>query len=162
MERLRELFGELGLGDVTTFIASGNVIFTSPDAAHTLERRIEPHLRGALGYDVATFIRSASELAAIAAHTAFPAAELAQTGSSLYICFLHEEPTDEKKRRVMALRTEVDDLHIHERQIYWLRRNGLGASVVSGARIEKALGMPATIRNATTVGKLAALHAARS
>ncbi len=163
MERLRDLFGELELDDVTTFIASGNVIFRSPTTdTHALERRIESHLREALGYEVATFIRSAPELAAVATHAPFPAEELAEAGTSLHICFLHEEPADEKKRSVMALRTAIDDLHLHQRELYWLRRNGIGASVVSGARIEKALGMPATIRNANTVRKLAASHAGQS
>ena len=66
MDRLRVLFEELGLGDVTTFIASGNVIFDSDERdADTLADRIEAHLAQALGYDVPTFLRTDVELARV-------------------------------------------------------------------------------------------------
>ena len=65
MDALRELFEALGFEQVETFIASGNVIFetTETDTA-ALERRIETHLQAALGYAVATFLRSDAEVAA--------------------------------------------------------------------------------------------------
>ena len=55
MDRLRALFAELGLANVATFIASGNVLFDADGAAEALETRIEAHLQDALGYEVATF-----------------------------------------------------------------------------------------------------------
>jgi uncharacterized protein (DUF1697 family) len=45
MAMLRALFEELGLDDVETFIASGNVVFSaSAKNVPALERRIEQHL----------------------------------------------------------------------------------------------------------------------
>lgn len=45
MDRLRGIFEEFGFAEVTTFIASGNVIFRRPsDDAVALERQIEQHL----------------------------------------------------------------------------------------------------------------------
>ena len=63
MDRLRELFKTMGFSNVETFIASGNIIFesTSKDATR-LEKMIEKKLKDALGFEVATFIRSDSEL----------------------------------------------------------------------------------------------------
>jgi uncharacterized protein (DUF1697 family) len=59
MDHLRSLFESLGYGEVETFIASGNVIFQSPDEdTRALEQQIEAHLRQALGYEVATFLSS--------------------------------------------------------------------------------------------------------
>lgn len=59
MARLREILESLGLGDVETFIASGNVIFRSRSArTEVLERRIEEALRKSLGFDVVTIVRS--------------------------------------------------------------------------------------------------------
>ena len=47
MDRLRELFEALGLTNVETFIASGNVIFDSPATnTQVLEKEIEDHLSG--------------------------------------------------------------------------------------------------------------------
>lgn len=63
MERLRELFGELGLAGVRTYIQSGNVFFEAADGGRDeLTRAIEERLRAALGYDVPTFLRTVPEL----------------------------------------------------------------------------------------------------
>src|ERR1700761_1452901 len=75
MTRLRQEFEALGLKDVETFIASGNVIFSARQAdTAALAKKIETHLRKALGYEVATFVRTCDEVAAIARYQAFPAA----------------------------------------------------------------------------------------
>ena len=67
MDRLRTLFEAAGFRGVETVIASGNVVFeSSRKSAGDLERAIETHLKKALGYPVATFVRSMPELAAIA------------------------------------------------------------------------------------------------
>ena len=161
MNHLRQLFEALEFSDVETFIASGNVIFESPATdARTLEKQIERHLRQALGYEVATFIRSTSELAAIATYKPFPATELDADGNALYIAFLPAPPTSEARQKLMTFRTEIDDFHIHEREIYWLCRTKLSESSFSGALLEKTIGMPATMRNSTTVKRLAAKYAA--
>ncbi len=161
MDRLRALFEALGLANVETFIASGNVIFDSPHKpTQTLEQEIERHLRASLGYEVATFIRSTAELADVAAYAPFAAADLDAPGSSLYIAFLHALPDEAAQQKLMALRTEVDDFHLHGRELYWLRRIRLSESAFSGALIEKTIKLPATMRNVTTVRKLAAKYPA--
>ena len=72
MAKLRVLFESLGLEDVETFIASGNVVFSSPAKnLAALENRIEDHLAASLGYEVKTFIRSDAEVAAVARHKPF-------------------------------------------------------------------------------------------
>src|SRR3954470_8101179 len=77
MASLREAFGAVGLKDVETFIASGNVIFTAPAGkTAALERQIEGHLHGILGYEVKTFVRTQAEVAAIAAYQPFSAARV--------------------------------------------------------------------------------------
>lgn len=63
MERLRELFRELGFADVRSYIQSGNVFFkTSEVDASALASRIETHLEAALGYPMPTFLRTVAEL----------------------------------------------------------------------------------------------------
>lgn len=161
MDHLRTLFATLGVAHVETFIASGNVIFETPsENAATLERRIEQHLRQALGYDVATFIRSAPELAAIAHYQPFPPADLDGEGNALYIAFLPAPPSVEAQQKLLAFRTAVDDFHVHGREVYWLCRKKISDSTFSGALLEKTIAMPATMRNATTVRKLAAKYPA--
>ena len=73
MNRLIEVFESLGLGDVETFIASGNVIFRSRSAkTNALEQKIEQALRKSVGFDVATMVRSTTELSGIVGFEPFP------------------------------------------------------------------------------------------
>lgn len=163
MEQLRALFEALGHGKVETFIASGNVIFESRSKnAQTLEQQIEKQLKQALGYDVVTFIRSAGELAAVAEHEAFAPDALAVAGSSLYVAFLHTMPPDAAQKKLLGLRSPEDDFHFNGRELYWYRRARLSeAPLFTGGLLEKTLGLPATMRNMTTVRKLAAKYPPR-
>jgi uncharacterized protein (DUF1697 family) len=159
MDHLRSLFESLGFSNVETFIASGNVIFdSSSKSTRSLEKKIESFLFETLGYEVTTFIRSSSELAEIAHHPAFPAAELSEPGHALYIGFMAAEPSDSAKAKLRGLITKRDDFQLKGREVYWLCRTRFSDSEVSGAMLAKALGMPATLRNSTTVKKLAAKY----
>ena len=159
MEYLRALFETLGFANVETFIASGNVIFDSTSrSTRALERKIESCLLEALGYEVATFIRSTVELANIAQHKPFPDSELSAAGHTLYIGFMAGEPSDTAKEKLLSLATKVDDFRLNGREVYWLCRTKFGESEISGALLAKTLGMPATLRNSTTVKKMAAKY----
>jgi uncharacterized protein (DUF1697 family) len=155
MERLRSLFDALGFGNVATFIASGNVIFDSPkrDAA-ALERSIERRLKQELGYDVVTFLRTPTELRAVVAQVPFSAEEIA-AARTMYVAFLRQPLEGDARERLERLRTRDDDVRVGTREVYWLSRLPLSESAFSGALLEKTIGAPATLRNISTVTKLA-------
>ncbi|MFY9574601.1 MAG: DUF1697 domain-containing protein, partial [Blastocatellia bacterium] len=133
MDSLRLLFEELGFSNVETFIASGNVIFDARSKlTEALEQKIEKHLHQRLGYEVATFIRSLSDLAIIARHEPFAAASMQAPGHSVYVALLAGRPSDEAKRRLLSFTTEVDDFHVQEREVYWLCRKPMTESNFSG------------------------------
>ena len=156
MDHLRRLFEALGFSDVETFIASGNVLFQSGSGdVAALERKIELKLREALGYDVATFIRTDAELKAIAAHKAFPQTRLA-AAAAFNVAFLKESLDAGSTRKVMALRTAIDDFHLHGRELYWLCKMKQSESTFSNTVLEKTTGKPSTIRGLGTIQKIAA------
>lgn len=160
MESLRTRFEELGFSNVTTFIASGNVIFEAADQdVALLEQQLAGHLQDALGYEVATFIRTAPELSTIANYQPFPAENYLET-SSLYIGFLHTPPTQEALQKLKTYGTELNQFHAHHRELYWLCHTRISDSPFSGALLERTLRMPVTLRNSTTIKKLAAKVAA--
>ena len=161
MDHLRALFGGFGFSDVSTVIASGNVIFhTRAKSAHQLEGRIERHLREALGYDVATFVRSVPELAALARYEPFPRADLETPGITLSVVFFQTPPSDDARRKLLSMRTPTDDFHVSEREAYWLCRTRMSDSIVfKKGLLDKVIGIPGTSRNITTVRKIAALMA---
>lgn len=159
MDYLRTLFEALGFSNVETFIASGNVIFDSPSKNRkALEHKIERHLQETLGYEVTTFIRSAAELKKIASYEPFGEAELKGEVHALYIAFLAESPGEEAKQRLRSLVTEVDDFHLAGRELYWLCRKKISDSEISGPLLAKTVGAQMTLRNSSTVKKLAAKY----
>lgn len=158
MTELKRIFERLGYDDVYTFIASGNVIFTSAVGVATLHSRIESGLGKALGYPVATMIRSTSEVAQTATYQAFPPSSLET--ASLYVGFMREQATTAATKKALALQTEIDELVVYGREVYWLARKNISESSISGAAIEKALQTPVTFRNINTVRRLAARYPA--
>lgn len=158
MDTLRRLFEELGFEGIETFIASGNVAFETVEAAAAaLERRIETHLRDALGYDVATFLRTDAEVAAIATYQPFPPAEVA-AAQARNVGFLKDPLDDDAIAKVLAFTTDIDAFHIHGREIYWICRTKQSESTFSNAILERALRRPATWRNLNTLQRLAAKY----
>jgi uncharacterized protein (DUF1697 family) len=159
MEHLRALFSGCGFDDVATFIASGNVIFTSRSADRpALEAQIEQALECALGYPVASFLRTPAEVAAVGAAQPFPADLLAAAGTMLYVLFLKHEPQPTARQRLAALANQVDHFELIGRELYWMSCRSQGDSRVSGAQLERALAAPGTARNISTVRKLAAKY----
>lgn len=155
MDALRRHFQVWGGTNVETLIASGNVIFeTSRRDQNAAERAIEAHIEKALGYPVATYLRSIPELAAVAAHAPFPPDEY-DRGGRLFVGFMKSAATRSMARALSAMRTNIDDLAVEGREVYWLRRAQLMASLATGPAIEKAIGSPITMRNVNTVRRLA-------
>ena len=160
MERLRALFEGFGFTGVETFIASGNVIFTTPArSAAALETKIAAGLQAALGYEVATFLRTDAELQQIAAHPAFPPAQR-QAAQALNIAFLARPLDAPAVRKLAGLTTAIDAFAAHGREIYWLCLKKQSESTFSNVVLEKTLGVKATLRGANTVAKLAAKYSA--
>ncbi len=159
MDQLRRHFETLGFNGVETFIASGNVVFASPARdTGALETRIATHLEKKLGYEVATFIRTEDELARVAAHEPF-SKTLMERAFGLNIAFLSQELDAAARRKLLALKTEIDDFATHEREVYWLCRTRQGESTFSNAVLEKTLGIRSTLRGVNTIRKMAERYA---
>lgn len=158
MEQLRALFEQLGFDAVETFIASGNVVFetdAAPDAA--LEADIEAHLRAALGYEVATFLRTDAEVAAVAAYEPLPAVAMAEV-AAFNVGFLASPLTADEIAILTAFNNDIDDFHSHGREVYWLCRTKQSDLKFNNNAFERALRRRATFRGRNTVLRLAAKY----
>ena len=163
MDRLRGLFEDLGFEEVSTVLASGNVIFTArSEEMDGLRQVIESRLEDELGYEVATFLRTHDELAAISAgEPAGPPASDASAGSH-YVVFLHEPASDALRSKLGALNSETDSFHIEGREVHWRTRGRLSESPLFGGAFDRATReIPNTMRNMNTVRKLVVKTAAR-
>jgi uncharacterized protein (DUF1697 family) len=147
-EELRRAFESLGLDNVETFIASGNVIFETGSKAG-LEKKIEAALKKILGYDVATFVRTLAEVSKIAGVSPF---DEEADESRLYVGFASGKPAPSA---LAPLASADHAFHIAGREIYWLCRIPMSESKITNGTIEKKLGMPVTFRNRNTVQRIA-------
>ncbi len=152
MSRLVELFEALELGDITTFIASGNVLFTSRARSDLLERQIDKHLHAELGYPAKSFVRAIPDLQLILKQQAFPAADVA-SAHAFMIGFLRAAPTTTVKATIEQLSGATDRLAIRGRELHWLRLVQESDPKLA-KQLEKALGGPMTVRNVNTVRRI--------
>ena len=153
MDVLRDHFAALRFADVETFIASGNVLFSTASSDVTaLERRIERKLEQALGYEVATFVRTPAELSMLVRDEPYQDRE---EGATLWTGFLKSPVSASVRDSLRALSSAAEEVDVRGREVYWLRRDLDMTVLRTGAKIDKALGTPVTFRNVTTVRKLA-------
>ena len=146
MTELKRIGAACGFGDVRTFIASGNLLFSSDLAEADVQARIEENLEAYFGKPVPVFVRSAAELAATGAANPF---------------------TDDKPSRVMAhfIAEEPVAAMLAEARDVAGERMALGPRVIIisyGEGIGKTrLKLPAvkhgTARNMNSVAKIAAM-----
>ena len=158
MDHLRGLFEEMKFTDVSSFIASGNIVFEASDSdATSLEARIAAHLQASLGYEVATFLRSFPALQQIIADQPFPQNEIAVSGHSVYVMFLHFPLPEDAIDRLIRLRTERDEFSASGREFYWLSRGRLTDSPITTPMMAQAIGnVEGTMRNLNTLHRLIA------
>ena len=149
---LKALFEELGAEDVATFRTSGNVVFEAP---RDMARAIEKHLETSLGYEVAIFLRTATEVKAIAAEEPFPPKAAEASEGKLQVSMLGAKPTAATRKKVLALATDQDLLAFGKRELFWLPSGGTLDSEVDRKAIDRLLG-PTTMRTKGTVDLFAA------
>jgi uncharacterized protein (DUF1697 family) len=98
MERLREVFSGLGFTNVSTVIASGNVLFDLPgngklaDRA-VLEARIEKAISTNLGFQSATMVRTREELQTLVDANPFAKIEVSQKPHVTFLKDLKRKPS---------------------------------------------------------------------
>ena len=72
MAGLRVVAEEIGLREPRTYVASGNLVFESGDAAGAVEGRLERAIEERFGFNVDVIVRSAKEWAAYCRSNPFP------------------------------------------------------------------------------------------
>jgi uncharacterized protein (DUF1697 family) len=151
MARLREVFTELGFQDVSTFINSGNVIFSAPQKPAALEPKIERALEDAFGFEVITFVRTAASVRTLARDTTFDG----EDGTHM-VALLRARPSAGSKAAIEALSGGPDELRVKGADVHWLIRGSFLASALKpNALVKAAGGAPNTTRNMTMLVKLA-------
>ncbi len=158
MGELKTIFESAGLTDVETFIASGNVIFTTKSGkADALERKIEKALLNTLSYDVETFLRSAHEIRDVAECAPFARGAIESAGA-FNVAFTRNALSTEQQRLLSQFETDVDSFAAVGREIYWLSAGKQSDSRFVSSKMERLLDVRVTWRNINTLRRLSAKY----
>jgi uncharacterized protein (DUF1697 family) len=148
MSDLKDICEELGFGAIRTFIASGNVVFTSRKSEAAIKAALEKRLQAYAGKPVGVLVRSAAEMAQVLSDNPFPEAAPNRTMA----VFLDRAPPADALTGIRGQHGE--EIRLGRREIYILYDQGMGTSklVIPVART-------GTARNMNTVATLAKMAA---
>jgi uncharacterized protein (DUF1697 family) len=146
MDDLKGLAAEVGLQNARTYIASGNLLFSSVKSESAVARDLENRLKAHMGSDVPVLVRTAAELRDVVAANPFSG----KPGAKVAVIFLDKKAPNDAIENATGIADER--LALGAREIYVHYPNGMGRSKL---RIPAAIG--GTARNMNTVAKLAAM-----
>lgn len=157
MARLREvLASETDLTGVSTYIASGNIICDEPADAVASCARVRDVIAAEFGVGTAVIARTHGELTtSLAAQPFHDGAE-----KLVHAMFLVGEPSSGALTALQQRLVPGEELALIGRDL-WIAygENGVHATKLTKAILDKALGVVGTARNLRTVKKLAELAA---
>lgn len=151
MADLRAWLDDLGYTDVRTHLQSGNVVFGTGRSAATVRRELETRLAEGAGFAVDCVLRTAGELAEVAARDPF--GPVATDPSRYLVSFLHG-PATAPEFAADAYAPEL--FAVGEREVYFWVPDGIRHSRLLTA-FPQQKGDVATVRNWNTVTKLVSM-----
>lgn len=157
MKELVAILESLGARDVRTWLQSGNAVFEASDrVAQALARRLPGAIEERRGFAPHTIVVDAA--AVEKAMRGNPFREGEAEPSTLHLGFLDSVPPRPDRAALKALATETERFALKGRVFYLHAPDGIGRSKLAAAA-ERKIGVPMTMRNWRTVGKLRELLA---
>ena len=152
MDELRALFESLGHRKVSTFIQSGNVIFTANDSV--TPKQLEAAIQSRFGFRITVVLRTPAELERVVKANPFRSAD----PSRLHVGFMAGKPSAAVVARLDNERFRPEEFAVHGAELYLHLPNGMGRTKLP-AYLDRQLKIPTTVRNWNTVNKLIELSA---
>ena len=155
MNDLKVLYENSGFEDVSTYIQSGNVIFTSNETSKSsIKSKLENTITQEYGFDVPIYICTNEEMQNIFENSPFLESQDEENGTKILVTFLSSTPTQTDIDKVMTYVKEPEKLVVSNAIVYFYCPSGYGKSKLSNKFLESKLKVVATTRNWKTVTKL--------
>lgn len=156
MAELRSLLTGLGLGQVRTYLQSGNAAFTSAHDQEALASLLGRAMAEHFGFDVEVLVRDHAYLQAVADGCPFPSASL--EGRQLHVTYLSVPVAPSAFASLDAADYLPEEFRLGDRVVYHYAPEGLGRSKLAAALATRTPDQViATSRNWNTVAKLVEL-----
>jgi uncharacterized protein (DUF1697 family) len=153
MAGLRTALEQAGCEAVATYIQSGNVVFRRKARSRAaLTGELERLVLDGFGVQAAVIVRTFAELRKLACSHPF-GADTSQT----HVMFLAGKPAAAGIRALDGLDVAPERVEVAGSDVLLHYPNGLGRAKLTGATLERKLGVPGTVRNWKTVARLAEL-----
>jgi len=155
MKDLVALLERLSFQDVKTYIQSGNAVFRSKvKSPAVLSKSIRSSVKSSFGFEAHVIVLNRDELERAIRSNPYPEAEAEP--KTLHVFFLDSRPKNPDLHRLESVRLDSEHFKLVDKVFYLHAPDGIGKCKLA-ARVERALGVPATARNWRTVQKVAAL-----
>jgi len=149
MGDLRKLLENLGLHQVQTYIASGNVVFQGEEQERdVLEARISAAIKAQHGFEPRILILERQELESAVRANPFP--DAVSEPKTLHLYFLTAEPESPDLEALAALKTDNERFELKGKLFYLNAPDGIGRSKLA-EKVDRYLGVATTARNWRTV-----------
>ncbi|MDQ6786177.1 MAG: DUF1697 domain-containing protein [Acidobacteriota bacterium] len=159
MERLRELFAELNVSNVCSYIQTGNIFFETVETDRAaLTMRTERHLFANLGYEVPTFLRTVAEVERAIELDPFKEIE-AMPDNRFLITFIPKPLPEDFRLPYVSPKNDYEILQASGGEVFSVLKITGGSPGNPAALIEKICKMKTTSRFFATTVKI--LQAAR-
>lgn len=146
MEQLAAHVRALGFEPVQTYIQSGNLLLSgSARQAARIEQRLTAELAPLLGFVSEAFVRTETELHAIAQRCVALSSGLPEAGE-VNVCFLREPLLEAQREIVDTLASDIDGFVCEGRELYWVCQQRQNSSRFSAAVLERKLKQRTTLR----------------
>jgi uncharacterized protein (DUF1697 family) len=156
MEDLCRRFRSLGFSEVSSYQASGNVVFSTPkDDFRRITKSVENELARWLGGEPSVMVRSLSDLREIVRLDPFRTHRSPE--AKPYVTFLSEAPSTRVHLPLVSPHRDVEVVLIRGADAFSLSRPWNGRSGYPNNFLESTLGVRGTTRNWATVEGVAAL-----
>jgi uncharacterized protein (DUF1697 family) len=158
MADLKQLFIELGFSDVSTYIQSGNVLFSTEkqEEEDQLAGKLEQSIYESFGFEVAVIIRNSYEVEKTIAGNPFLSQSNAEI-EHLHLTFLKDIPATNNLTEINRLDFSPDRFQVIGKDAYIYCSAKYSDTKLTNQFFEKKLKVSATTRNWKTVIKLAEL-----
>jgi len=157
MADLKTMFEKIGFEKVTTYIQSGNVVFTTKEVSpQKIESQIKKAILSTFGFEVNIQILEADKLKNITENHSFLTVNENQI-KSIYYTLLAEKPDKDLMNELTQLEQTVEFFQITDDVIYCFYPNGYGNAKWHNVFFEKKLKVSCTTRNYNTMIKLCEL-----
>jgi uncharacterized protein (DUF1697 family) len=153
MADVKKLFESCGLADVSTYIQTGNVIFSSNETdKEKLAVQIEKKFKSTTGHESKIFFLTNDKLKKAASHNPFEP-ERRDKEQRCHLMFLSGKPDAVHVKALMKLEGREYQFHVHEDVLYYAYPNKFAGNR-RNIDFEKVLGVKGTARSWKVVDKL--------